>query len=78
MQKVPVSRRAIEGRLRRYLLKEDGSMLHKTRGTRWATDLRTYHTVTAQNFIDWAFDDLEQAARETGVLKPFEYLAEEE
>lgn len=75
--KAKVSKRALEGRLRRHL-ENEGLALRKCReGTLSFEDLGGYYTVNiARNCIIDRKIDLESWSRKTGILKPFEELAE--
>ncbi len=76
--KAKVSKRAVEGRLRRHLANE-GLALRKCReGTRSYDDLGDYYTVSIdRNCIVDRNIDLESCSREAGLLKQFEELVAE-
>ncbi|MDB4959070.1 MAG: hypothetical protein JWO36_6639 [Myxococcales bacterium] len=70
MQKVPITVRALEQRLKRRHAR-DGEAFHVTRSTRWYSDLGHWHTITDNNFVGAAWRDLEaliEHARDQGVL----------
>ena len=75
MTKVKVARRAVFARLARHLNKEN-LMLKKSReDSRWLSDLGDYYIVNAtNNTIASAHINLEELAKEEGLLKPFEEL----
>jgi hypothetical protein len=75
--RVPVNARAIIGRLNR-LLARDGKELRKTRGRAALEALGIYHVIGKSGVVSHHIDDLEQFARESGAIAPYEYLLPEE
>ena len=77
MSKVQVTTRALEGRVKRALAKED-TILKKCRvDSRWYVDLGDHYTVGLNNTIEETNIHLAALARELGVLKDYEEWAEE-
>jgi hypothetical protein len=78
MSKVNVSRRALEGRVKRGLEK-DGQMLKKCRvDSRWYNELGDHYIVDINtNSVVEKHTDLEALARESGALKDYEVLSAE-
>jgi hypothetical protein len=73
---VQVTERAIFARLSRKLKKE-GQTLHRCRrDSRWFNDMGPYYTVDigSNSVVDRGFSDLDEWAREIGVLKPYEQM----
>jgi len=73
---VPVTERALFARLSR-TLKKEGKKLHRCRrDSRWFNDMGPYYTVDidSNSVIDRGLSNLEERAREEGVLKPFEQM----
>jgi hypothetical protein len=79
MDKVAISERAFVARMKRNLSK-DGLMLKSARpDTRSYHDLGPFYTVNDRNVVEHKnveLADLENWARESGVLKPFEALSD--
>lgn len=73
-RKKPVTERALFARLSRRLAK-DGEILKKCRfDSRWYNDFGSYYTVNQFNAISATHMDLEDWARELGVMQPWERL----
>jgi hypothetical protein len=78
LQKITVSERALFARLKRHLAKEGEYLRKCPQQSRWFNELGEYYTVNlSSNFITAKHISLEQWARECGVLKGYEELAEE-
>jgi hypothetical protein len=74
--KVPVTKRALIQRVNRALAK-DGEQLKATKGAQAQLDLGEFYVVDVSlNAVSRKDVDLEKLARELGVLKPYEALAE--
>lgn len=72
---VKISVRALEARMKRHLLKS-GIVLRKCKAdSRWYQELGEYYAVSASNEVSHKDVNLEEWARESGVLKPFEIVA---
>jgi hypothetical protein len=77
MNKVKISVRAAEGRIRRKL-KADGQQLVKIKeGSRWFDQYGPYQVVNDRNVVEAHGCTLEQLAKDSGVLKPYEEIADE-
>jgi hypothetical protein len=78
---IPVSERAVVQRINRKFLSQDGPPareLKKTRGARALLDLGDFYVLnTERNFVEEHHIDIEDLAREMGVLNESEYLFEE-
>lgn len=75
--KIPVSERALVARINRKL-RQDAEALHRSRGTRFWSDLGDYYIVDfRRNSLVRGHVDIEELAHELGVLKPWESLAAE-
>jgi len=76
LKKVPISERALVGRLKRKLAK-DGVFIRKCRqDSQWYGDLGDYYLVDAHNHIAGTHIELEGYAREQGSLSEYEVLAD--
>ena len=76
--KAPVTRRALEARLKRHLAKEGLSLRKCNPASRWYSNFGDYYTVDIQlNVVCDKYMDLEGWSREVGVMKQFEELAED-
>lgn len=77
--KANVTRRALEARMKRHLAKE-GVILRKCKAdSRWFNDLGEYYAVDERtNTVVHKDMNIGAWAREVGVLKPFEEVANEE
>jgi hypothetical protein len=72
--KVPVSKRAIEARIKRSL-KGEGVSLKRNRSARYAEDLGDLYTVDdSSNSVIGAHHTLQSLAEAQGVLKPWEVI----
>jgi hypothetical protein len=72
MDKVKVSDRALEARIKR-ALEKDGQILKKCRAdSRWYSDLGDYYIVNQSNVIAAQHCSLEKLGKELKVLKPYE------
>jgi hypothetical protein len=78
--KIEISLRAFEARMKRYLLSHDGLLLKVRReNSRDFNTLGRYYTVTLQNNVSdqgLSAGNLIQWAEESGVLKPYEIVGE--
>lgn len=76
-KKIPVSRRALEGRVRRALAKES-LVLHKCKtDSKWFNELGEYYLTEEHGGMSAQHQDLETLAKEYGVLREFEELVDE-
>lgn len=77
MTRVKLSARAVEARVRRKL-KGDGQTLVKIKeNSRFYLEYGPYQVVNDRNVIESSGCTLEGLAKECGVLKPYEEIAEE-
>lgn len=71
-----ISVRAVEARIRRKL-KDDGQQLVKIKeGSRWFDQYGPYQIVNSLNVVEAYGCTLDQLAKDTKVLKPYEQIAE--
>ena len=76
-KKVPVSKRALEARVRR-ALERDGLVLRKFKvGSKWFEQYGEYYLTDERNNEPVFHQDLETLAKEYEVIRPFEALAYE-
>ena len=77
MNKVPVSTRALEARIKRALA-HDGESLHRCReNSRAHLDFGDYYVRdTRLNIITDKYVDIEELARELNLLKPYEEVVD--
>ena len=77
MKNLKVSRRALEGRVRRALAKQDELLCKCRTDSRWYGDLGDYYIADAQtNGVIAQHVDLEELAGELNLLKSAEVLAD--
>jgi len=75
--KIPVTERALTQRINRVLAKE-GQQLTKNRSERWKSDLGDWYVIdTNANVVTRQHCNVEELGKETGALKPHEYLCAE-
>ncbi len=76
-QMVPVSQRALLQRINRALAKDE-EMVKRLRGEKWEHEMGRYFKVDFnRNFVLEKHVDLEATAKELGVIKPWEKMAED-
>jgi hypothetical protein len=73
---IAISEKRVFGRLKRRLQRKEGLTLHRYKGGKWFSDLGRFYTTDDRNFTFHTHIDLEYFAREYGVLKPTEQMAD--
>jgi len=71
---VPLSVRAVEARIKRKFMKENVFFVKARRGSRAYQEVGAYFIVDSGNVVHAIWSDIQKAAVETEVLKPWEHI----
>jgi hypothetical protein len=71
---VPLSVRAVEGRIKRKFRKEGVFFVKPRAGSRAFQEIGAYYIVDSRHAVQASWSDIQKAAVETEILRPWEHI----